>query len=115
MECDYYPYVKRFKDKKYGTVLTFNWEYTGLTIEGCNKLLEEFEYRNERFIEITKTLIDELARTRRPTRNQIDYVNTFTRLHEDWIVHDPDRYIKMFNDTFYLDRLVELIIYFLFF
>ena len=115
-ECDYYPFVNIIRrrqpnGKGLEIIYTLNWQIKDLSkeeaLKECDRLIEEFEYRNKKYIDITKVLIDELVKTRRPTREQLIYVQDFTRLHEDWMIKDPEEYIDMYHDNFYLERLIE--------
>lgn len=104
-ECDYFPYVRTFKHVKYGRVYTFDWNIQNLTVEECNRLLNEFNYRNEKYIEITNVLINELAKAHYPSLYELRFVNGFTKYHDDWMIKDLEEYVDMFNNKFYLDRL----------
>ena len=106
-ECDYYPFDKIYKqenkDGKIERIYTLDWEHIKKlkkeeAFKLCDKLIEEIEYRNKKYIDITKVLIDELAKTLRATREQLMYVHDFTRLHEDWMIKDPEEYIEMYYD-----------------
>ena len=66
-------------------------------ITRCDKLIEEFNYRNERYLEILKALIDELAKTQMPTLSQIKYVDNFTKFSDGWMTHDPELHVEMFH------------------
>ena len=104
-ECDYFPYVRTFKHEKYGRVYTFDWDIKNLTVKECDSLLNEFNYRNEKYIEITTVLINELAKVHYPSLKELRFVNGFTKYHYDWMIKDPEEYVDMFNNKFYLDRL----------
>ena len=104
-ECDYFPYVRIFKHEKYGRVYTFDWDIKKLSVEECHRLLKEFNYRNEKYIEITSALIDELAKVHYPSLKELRFVNKFTSYHDDWMIKNPEEYVDMFNNKFYLDRL----------
>ena len=108
-ECDYFPYVRTFKHDKYGRVYTFDWDVKKLTIEECNRLLKEFNYRNEKYIEITSVLINELSKIHYPSLKELRFVNGFTKYHHDWMIKNPEEYIDMFNNKFYLERLTTCI------
>ena len=97
-ECDYFPFVNIIRRRSFAQkrqpqgkgleiIYTLNWQIKNLSkeeaLKECDRLMEEFEYRNKKYIDITKVLIDELAKTRRPTREQLTYIQDFTRLHED--------------------------------
>lgn len=97
--------MRTFKHEKYGRVYTFDWNIKNLTIEECDKLLKEFKYRNEKYIEITTVLINELAKIHYPSLKELRFVNGFTKYHDDWMIKDPEEYVDMFNNKFYLDRL----------
>ena len=71
-ECDYFPYARTFKHEKYGRVYTFDWDIKKLTIEECDRLLQEFTYRNEKYIEITEALIVELSKVHYPSLKSIN-------------------------------------------
>ena len=109
-ECDYFPFTRTFKHEKYGRVYTFDWDIKKLTIEDCNRLLKEINYRNEKYLEITKALIFELSKVHYPSLNQLKFVNNFTTYYDDWMIKDPDEYSYMFNNKFYMNRLFEEII-----
>ena len=51
--------TRTFRHEKLGRVYTFGWDVKQLTIEGCIRLLKEFNYRDEKYIEITNALINE--------------------------------------------------------
>ena len=106
-ECDYFPFARTFKHEKYGRVYTFNWDIKKLTIEECDKLLEEFTYRNEKYLEITEALIYELSKVHYPSLNQLMFVNNFTTYYDDWMIKDPEEYADMFNNKFYMNRVFE--------
>jgi hypothetical protein len=95
--CDYYPLLKVFKTDKYNTVYTFDWPKR-MDLTDLDRLLSNFVYRNERYIEISTALLDELAKTPRPTIHQLTYANNFTKYSECWMVHDPNLHIKKFKD-----------------
>ena len=84
-ECDYFPFARTFKHVKYGRVYTINWDIKKLTIEECNSLLKEINYRNEKHIEIIKALINELVKLHYPSLNQLKFVNNFTTYYDDWM------------------------------
>ena len=109
-ECDYFPLTRAFKHEKYGRVYTFDWDIKKLTIEECDKLLEEFTYRNEKYLEITEALIVELSKVHYPSLNQLMFVNNFTTYYNDWMIKDPEEYVDMFNNKFYMNRLFEAMI-----
>ena len=106
-ECDYFPFARTFNHEKYGRVYTFDWDIKKLTIEECDKLLEEFTYRNEKYLEIMESLIAELSKVHYPSLNQLMFVNNFTTYYNDWMIKDPEEYVDMFNNKFYMNRLFE--------
>ena len=106
-ECDYFPFTRTFKHVKYGRVYTFNWDIKKLTIEECDKLLEEFTYRNEKYLEIMESLIAELSKVHYPSLKQLMFVNNFTTYFNEWMIKDPEEYVDMFNNKFYMNRLFE--------
>ena len=102
-ECDYFPYVRILKYENY-KVYTFDWD-TSLTIEECDRLIKEFSYRNEKYIMITKVLINELSKVNYPSLFQLKLVNGFTEIFENWMIKDPEEYVDMFNSKYYLNNL----------
>ena len=106
-ECDYFPFTKTFKHEKYGRVYTFNWNIKKLTIEECDKLLEEFTYRNEKYLDIMEALIAELSKIHYPSLNQLMFVNNFTTYFNEWMIKDPEEYVDMFNNKLSMNRLFE--------
>ena len=104
-ECDYFPYVRTFKHEKYGRIYTFDWDIKKLDIDECNRLINEFNYRNEKYVEITQVLLNELSRIHYPSLVELRFVNDFTKIHNDWMIKDPEEYVDMFNNKYYLGRL----------
>ena len=82
-EYDYFSHARNFVREKYSKVYTPNWNINNLTIEECDRILSEINYRTQKYKDILKALIDELAKTQRPTGNQLKYVDCFTKYHED--------------------------------
>ena len=84
---------------------TFNWDIKKLSIKECDRLLNEFSIRNNKYIEILKPLIDQLAKTRMPTLYQLLYVDGFIMYHRDWMIKEPEECVGIYHNEY---QLVEL-------
>ena len=107
-ECDYFPFTRIIKTEV-GKVYTLIWDYDGkkLSIDQCDRLQSEIEYRTMKYKKITKTLIDELAKVYNPLWEQLIFVKDFSYLLENWMIYDSEDYIKMFHNKFYLKELTK--------
>ena len=106
-ECDYSYIVKVLHTDKYNIVFTFDWP-DKMDLTNLNRLLCEFVYRTETYLQIHKTLHDELNKTYRPTLSQQKFVNNFTKYYEDWFTYDADYFLTMYKSKYLLDEFIAM-------
>ena len=107
-ECNYFPFIKISRgDQCY--IYMIDWQYDGckLSVEQCERIKQEIEYRTKKYKKIIKTLTDELAKIHHPTNEQLLFVQYFSSQLDTWMIYDSDEYIKMFYDKYYLKALFE--------
>ena len=104
-ECDYSYIVRVLDTDRYNIVYTFDWP-DKMDLTNLDRLLCEFVYRTETYLQIHKALHDELNKTCRPTVSQQKFVYNFTRYYEDWFTYDVDYFLTMYKSKYLLDEFI---------
>ena len=106
-QCDYFPFARQI-DTDEGIVYTLVWHSAGkkLTIERCEELKREVEARNKKYKNNLLAMTEELAKVN-PSWEQLKFIKGYINYLPNWMVHDPEDYVKMFHDKYYLKMLIK--------
>ena len=106
-ECDYSYILNIKKTDRFNIVYTYEWP-DKMDLTNLDRLLCEFVYRTETYIQIFKALHYELSNTCRPTLSQQKFVSKFTEYYDDWFTYDVEYFINMYKSKFLLDQFIAL-------
>ena len=104
-ECDYSFILNIRKIDRFNIVYTYDWP-DEMNLTNLDRLLSEFVYRTEIFLQINKALHDEMNKTCRPTVYQQKFVYNFTKYYEDWFTYDVDYFLTMYKSKYLLNEFI---------
>ena len=106
-ECDYSFILNIKKTDRFNIVYTYDWP-DKMDLTNLDRLLCEFVYRTEIYVQIYNALHNELNNTCRPTLSQQKFVSKFTEYYDDWFTYDVEYFINMYKSKFLLDQFIAL-------
>ena len=104
-ECDYSFILNIKKTDRFNIVYTYDWP-DKMDLTNLDRLLCEFVYRTEIYVQIYNALHNELNNTCRPTLSQQKFVSKFTEYYDDWFTYDVEYFINMYKSKFLLDQFI---------
>lgn len=103
-ECDY-SYIARVLNHDGNCIYTFDWPEK-MDLTNLDRLLCEFVYRTESYLQIHKVLHNEINKCR-PTLSQQKFVENFIKYYEDWWTYDSEYFLNVYNNSFQLDEFIK--------
>jgi len=105
-DCDYsYSGVRVMKTDKYNIVHTYEWP-AEMNLTNLDRLLSEFVSRTEQYKQIYNALETEFNNCR-PTIDQEKFMYNFMSMFEDWFTYEPDDFVSMYNNKYFLNNIVS--------